>query len=115
MTLFDCRGLGKENFSDLRGVRGNLSGHALMFHSTSYSLFAPRYSGLICATANHVYLKKQRNEQITIILFRTALELLTQHIVCNPKFAGFKLVKSTQCQPRYQTLPKIKYTDNHRD
>ncbi len=117
--VFDCRGLGAKNqFSDLRGIRGEL----IWLHAPEVSiqrpirLFHPRYRLYVVPRPNQIYLlgaSEIEAEDYSEISVRSILELLTAAYYIQPKFAEARVIKTvTQCRPTLADhRPKIKYTD----
>ncbi len=117
--VFDCRGMGgREYFSELYGVRGEL----IYLHAPEVNLtrpirfIHPRYPLYIVPRPHHHYLIgaseiiANDNSPISV---RSTLELLTAAYYLNAGFAEARLVKSmTQIRPSLANhLPLIKYTD----
>jgi len=117
--VFDCRGLGaKENFHDLRSVRGELIWLEApdVFITRPIRFLHPRYSLYIVPRENQTYLigaSEIESQDDSTISVRTALELLTAIYYFNPKFSEARIIKTvTQCRPTLSNhLPKIKYSD----
>ncbi|OAI49165.1 thiamine biosynthesis protein thio [Gammaproteobacteria bacterium SCGC AG-212-F23] len=116
--VFDCRGLGaKSQFSDLRGIRGELIWvYAPDVHITRPIRFMhPRYRLYLAPRVDHIYLlgaSEVEAEDYSAISVRSTLELLTALYCLHPKFAEARIIKTTtHCRPTLaHHLPKIKYT-----
>lgn len=117
--VFDCRGLGaKEQFRDLRGIRGELLWlHAPDVHiKHPVHLFHPRYNIYLAPRPEQVYLvgaSEIEAEDMSAISVRTVLELLSGTYYLHSSFGEARVIKSVvQCRPTLPNhLPKIKYSD----
>ncbi|MBI2786159.1 MAG: FAD-dependent oxidoreductase [Legionella longbeachae] len=116
--VFDCRGLGaKSNFSNLRGLRGEL----IWLHAPEVQLqrpirlLHPRYNIYIVPRPNSYYLigaSELETEDTSTISVRTALELLTAAYYVHRGFAEARIIKTvSHCRPTLtHHQPRIKYT-----
>lgn len=117
--VFDCRGLGgKNNFSNLRGIRGELIWlHAPQVNiSRPIRLLHPRYSLYVVPRPNNIYLvgaSEIESEDTSEISVKTTLELLTAAYYLHPDFAEARIIKTAvNLRPTLSDhLPKIKFTE----
>lgn len=104
--VFDCRGLAaKEEFTDLRGVRGELIWlHAPEVKLTrAVRLLHPRYSVYLVPRPGNIYIigaSEIEAEEYSNISVRTTLELLTAAYFVHAGFIEARVVKMlTHCRP----------------
>lgn len=114
--VFDCRGLGaKSQFTDLRGVRGEL----IWLHAPAVNIIRPirflhpRYSLYIVPRPQNTYLvgaSEIESEEMGAITVKTTLELLTAAYYVHPGFGEGRIIQSvTHCRPTLSHhLPKIR-------
>ncbi len=118
--VFDCRGLlAKDNFPNLRGVRGELVfiqtqdvriTRPLRLLNSRYSLYVvPRPQGVYIVGASEI--EAEDNGEISV---KTLLELLAAAYYLHPGFAEARVLKTmTHSRPTLpDQLPKIKYSQD---
>ncbi len=115
----DCRGLGaKDNFKDLRGLRGEL----VWLHAPQVQiqrpirLLNPRHNLYIAPRPNQIYIlgaSEIESELRTPITVRTVLELLSAAYSIHPGFAEAALIRTVQhVRPTLSdSKPHILYAD----
>ncbi len=118
--VFDCRGLkAKTQFSDLRGVRGEL----ILVETNEVKIsrpiqfLHPRYRLYLVPKPNNRYVigaSEIESEDDSPMSVRTTLELLTALYSINPNFAEARIIHSmTHCRPTFSNhLPKIQKKKN---
>ncbi|AUJ58811.1 glycine oxidase ThiO [Coxiella-like endosymbiont of Amblyomma americanum] len=115
--VFDCRGIGgRDQFDDLRAVRGELIYlHAPDVHiSRPVRLLHPRYRVYIVPRPNHIYLvgaSEIETEDTSPISVRSCLELLSSAYSIHRGFAEARIIETvTALRPALSdNLPRIRW------